>query len=73
MILRTLIGIGVGGALGFAYYKLIGCASGMCPLTSNPWTSTASGMLFGALLSADARRSKMKKDKHETQEKHQDN
>mgnify|MGYP001324392557 CR=1 FL=1 len=39
------------GALGgFAYYY-IGCSNGTCPISSNPWTSTAYGALMGAVLS----------------------
>lgn len=39
------------GALGgFAYYYFIGCSSGTCPISSNPWTSTACGALIGAVL-----------------------
>lgn len=52
MIVRIVIGIVIGGALGFAYWRFIGCASGACPLTSNPWTSTLYGMLIGGLISS---------------------
>ncbi|MFN8436491.1 MAG: DUF6132 family protein [Cytophagales bacterium] len=37
----------LGAGLGYLYYKYIGCSSGACPLTSNPYTS----MLYGAFLS----------------------
>ena len=50
MIVRTLIGALVGGGLGFAYYKLVGCPTGTCPLTSHPLTSTLYGMILGALV-----------------------
>jgi hypothetical protein len=50
MILRIVIGVVVGGGLGFAFYKLVGCSSGACPLTSNPFISTLYGGLLGALL-----------------------
>jgi len=42
--------IGAGAALGFAYYYFIGCTSGSCPITSNPFISTAYGALIGAVL-----------------------
>ena len=32
---------------GFAYYYFVGCVSGTCPITSNPWISTAYGGLIG--------------------------
>lgn len=50
MILRILLGAAVGGVLGFAWYKLVGCSSGTCPLTSNPVLSTLYGGAFGALV-----------------------
>jgi hypothetical protein len=50
MILRIIIGVVVGGGLGFAYYKFVGCSTGTCPLTSNPFISTLYGMVVGALV-----------------------
>ena len=50
LTLRLLIGLVIGGVLGFAYYYFIGCNSGGCAITSNPYRMTAYGMLFGALL-----------------------
>ena len=52
MILRILIGVVVGGGLGFAFYKFVGCSTGTCPLTNNPFTSTVYGSVVGALLAA---------------------
>jgi hypothetical protein len=40
----------LGGAIGFAYYHFIGCVSGTCPITSNPYISTAYGALIGLIL-----------------------
>ncbi len=50
--MRIVIGIVVGGGLGFAYYKLVGCSSGACPLTSNPFISTLYGSVLGALVAS---------------------
>jgi Family of unknown function (DUF6132) len=55
MILRIIIGIIVGGGLGFAYYKFVGCSSGTCPLTSNPVISTIYGAVLGVLLATSFR------------------
>ena len=50
MILRIIIGLVVGGGLGFGYYKLVGCSTGTCPMTSNPFISTLYGSIIGALV-----------------------
>jgi hypothetical protein len=49
---KIILGVVVGGGLGFAYYRFVGCATGTCPLTSNPWTSTLYGMLLGGLIAS---------------------
>jgi len=45
-----------GAILGYAYYYFIGCRSGVCPITSNPWISSAYGALIGFLLTFGSRR-----------------
>jgi hypothetical protein len=55
MILRILIGVVIGGALGFGWYRLVGCSTGACPLTSNPYLSTAYGAILGGLLAGNLR------------------
>ncbi|MDM7926711.1 MAG: DUF6132 family protein [bacterium] len=51
MTIRLLIGIAVGAAAGYAYYRFIGCSTGACPLTSHPVRSTIYGAVMGALIS----------------------
>lgn len=46
----TISGIIAGAAGGFLYYYYVGCASGTCAITSNPFNSTAYGALMGGLL-----------------------
>lgn len=40
----------LGGIAGFAYYKFVGCSTGTCPITSNPWISTIYGAVLGFLI-----------------------
>ena len=40
----------LGSTGGFLYYKFVGCKTGTCPLTSNPWISTLYGALIGLML-----------------------
>ena len=53
MILRIVIGVVLGGGLGFAYYKFIGCPSGTCPLTSNPYISSIYGAVLGFIVASN--------------------
>jgi hypothetical protein len=39
----------LGAASGFGYYKFVGCRTGTCPITSNPWISTLYGAMMGSL------------------------
>jgi hypothetical protein len=52
MMLRLLVGIVVGGLLGYGWYKLVGCSTGACPLTSHPVISTVYGAVLGALVAS---------------------
>ena len=55
MILKLILGVVVGGGLGFACYKFVGCATGTCPLTSNPIISTIYGAVLGAVVASSFR------------------
>ncbi len=49
----------LGGLLGYGYYYYIGCRSGVCPITSNPWISTGYGALIGFVLALGNNSKKM--------------
>lgn len=49
MITRMMIAGIVGGILGYAMYRFVGCSSGVCPITSNPWVSTMVGAVLGVV------------------------
>lgn len=44
---KPLLGIIIGGIAGFLYYYFIGCASGSCAITGNPYMSTLAGSFLG--------------------------
>jgi hypothetical protein len=48
--LIALIGLAAGAIGGYIYYAKVGCVSGTCAITSNPWMSTAWGGAFGYLV-----------------------
>jgi len=47
---RVLAGIVLGGILGYLYYKLVGCYSGTCAITSSPIISTIYGSVLITLI-----------------------
>ena len=49
-IRRAALFILLGAIGGYAYYAFVGCASGTCPISSNPYVSTMYGAMIGALL-----------------------
>ncbi len=55
MDLRLALYVVIGAALGFGYHRLVGCRSGACAITANPYISTFYGALMGFLLSTGAR------------------
>ena len=46
---RNLRAILIGALMGFLYYRLVGCQSGHCMISSNPFISTGYGGLLGYL------------------------
>jgi len=51
---KLIVSVLVGGLIGFGLYRFVGCSTGACPITSNPWISTIYGMVLGGLLSGTA-------------------
>lgn len=46
---RLLLGVLIGGVIGFGYQKLIGCRTGTCPLTATPLRAILYGAVIGML------------------------
>jgi len=59
---KIILGVLIGGGLGFAYYFFIGCRTGSCPLTGNPFISTAYGSVIGLLLTMGSTKKQKKSD-----------
>lgn len=49
MKLKKIFPVLAGAGLGFAYYYFIGCRTGSCPITGNPYISTLYGALIGLI------------------------
>lgn len=49
--MRFIMGTMIGALLGFGWYRFVGCRSGSCPITSNPYASTLYGAAMGFLIS----------------------
>jgi phage shock protein E len=63
--IKMLSGLGVGAILGYLYYYYIGCASGTCAITSNPYISTAYGAMMGLVFMWPAKEKEAKSDDEE--------
>lgn len=48
----------IGMSAGFAYYYYIGCQSGACPITNNPYISMGYGLAAGLLLGWENKKGK---------------
>ena len=54
---KRILTVITGGLLGFAYYYFIGCNTGSCPITSNPYISTIYGAVIGLILAIPSKKS----------------
>lgn len=53
MMIRIGLGILLGALAGYALHKWVGCSTGACPLTANPFVSTLYGAILGALFTSN--------------------
>jgi hypothetical protein len=47
---KPFLGVAIGGLGGFLYYYFVGCTSGTCAITGNPYGSIIMGGFLGLFL-----------------------
>lgn len=50
MIYKMALYAALGGLAGYGWHRLVGCSTGGCPITANPYVSTLFGAAMGLLL-----------------------
>ncbi len=48
--MKLLLGVLVGAALGYAWYRVVGCSTGTCPITARWWSATIYGAVVGGMV-----------------------
>jgi hypothetical protein len=48
--LKLLLGAALGAALGYGWYRVVGCSTGACPITARWWTSALYGAVVGGAM-----------------------
>ena len=52
LLLNPVLGAVIGAGIGFLIYRFVGCKTGTCPITANPWMSMIFGGLMGLLFTS---------------------
>ncbi|MEW6652245.1 MAG: DUF6132 family protein [Bacteroidota bacterium] len=55
-LIKKVFPVAAGASLGYAYYYFIGCNSGACAITSNPWISTIYGGVAGLVFTIPSKK-----------------
>lgn len=61
--IRIGLGLLLGGVAGFAWYFFVGCRTGSCPISGNPYISSIYGSVLGLLIAFPSRKDKKEVDK----------
>ena len=62
--LKRILPVVIGAILGYSYYHFIGCNSGSCAITSNPYISTVYGAFLGLILAIPSKKKNDSKKDH---------
>ncbi len=52
---RVILGSLIGAIIGYVYYRLVGCSSGSCPLSTSQWAPMISiiyGIITGLIITS---------------------
>ena len=49
MVWHPMMTVLIGAAAGYGWHRVVGCSSGACPITANPYVSTLYGAVMGYL------------------------
>ena len=52
-LLYYAAGTSLGGLAGFIYYKFVGCKTGVCFITANPYSSSLMGAVLAYLVTGN--------------------
>jgi hypothetical protein len=58
IVFKRALPLFIGALLGYSYYFFIGCRSGACPISGNPYISTIYGGLTGLIFSFQGNKSR---------------
>jgi hypothetical protein len=50
MLMKIVFSAAIGGVCGYLWYRMVGCSSGACPLTSKPLITIIYGAAMGILV-----------------------
>jgi len=56
IIAKRILPVVAGAGLGYAYYYFVGCRTGSCPISGNPYVSTLYGGLVGFVMAIPAKK-----------------
>lgn len=59
-LLKRILPVISGAVLGYAYYFYVGCRTGSCPISGNPFVSTIYGAMVGIIVSYPGKENKNK-------------
>lgn len=54
-MIQLALPILLGAVLGYGYHRIVGCRTGACPITANPYISTIYGAVMGFLFAGGGR------------------